>query len=179
MNNVLAFSAARVTDLKEVEAILDIFQRHGHSEVSLDYEELFRRLSIHTCDALADRHGKDIHEGNERGISRQNWLEGAWARYGHEALPHDSLGTFHVSPSRVCMAMYLWNLVGLGIPRQSAHGRCRPDLTLARGEPFCHAMRWLDPINLFRCRTCGSTWTRHSRRFRLSMWLSSPPMSSS
>ena len=33
MNNVLAFSAARVTDLKEVEAILDIFQAHGHYEV--------------------------------------------------------------------------------------------------------------------------------------------------
>ena len=33
VNNVLAFSAARVTDLKEVEAILDIFQAHGHYEV--------------------------------------------------------------------------------------------------------------------------------------------------
>jgi hypothetical protein len=28
---------ARVHDLKDVEAILDVFQTHGHSEVSLIY----------------------------------------------------------------------------------------------------------------------------------------------
>ena len=80
-------------DLNDVKAILDIFQAHGHYEVRMPHSGLLpARLAPHVtdCDRLQNytgRHRGLLRRRHERGISRQDRLEGAWARSPHEALP--------------------------------------------------------------------------------------------
>ena len=78
-----ATPGARVHDLKDVEAILDIFQAHGH------YEVRQQRTNYCCSHSLTSRPGglcAHIHRRYERRVPRQDRLEEARARHGHEAL---------------------------------------------------------------------------------------------
>ena len=71
---MLQFSGARVHDIKDVAAILDAFQAHGHNEVLLPVpRRRFAPLMLNT----AGGHLARLLHGYQRGVPEQGRLEGA------------------------------------------------------------------------------------------------------
>ena len=111
--NTSSTTGARVHDLKDVEAILDIFQAHGHYEVRQQRTNYRRSESLTSPSGGLCAH---LHGRYERGVPRQDRMEEARARHGHEALSKHRkpplttmlICTIHVEPvprrRRACKA---------------------------------------------------------------------------
>jgi hypothetical protein len=75
---------ARVHDLKDIEAILDVFLKHGHREVRIYWG--FKLVVLRRLVESLARHGARVLRRYMRRVFRQDQLAGEGDRDGDKAL---------------------------------------------------------------------------------------------